>query len=600
MKNRISVIALGILIFSLFSSFTYADVSKSSINTTSTSTTSKVATTTATTTPSLIARDLFFGSRGDDVKVLQAFLAKDPTIYPLGLVTGYFGPVTRVAVKKYQIVNKIVATGTESTTGFGRVGPTTRTLLNKNISSNFNLFTKANGITVNNSTTTATATATTTTTASTTSAVAGGGGGGGGGLSQILSQGNSTNQIISISQSITPPDPTYPMPPHGQEVIYSVSTNSAEAVKFTTVDINPLVVYPGDTQTLKVVISSVNPVSSVTATTQIDHSTLVLNLTNDGTGTNTWTTSWVVNDTHVNLYKTLFTATDNVGNTGSTNMAWSDPCTGFTDGADSTLGANCTLSVVDGVDGGNLNIPSGKTITLNAGANLVFNSGKTITITKGGSITKASGATIQKGYLYYVDADNDGYTPSKTTKYYNSSATASGYVRASIGGPRPIDPLDNNASITQTVTCYVDADGDGWTVGSPGSVNSANASCPAGYSATSLGADCNDANAALTNNCYSYAYAQGYYYAYTQGYYQAYYYAYTQGYYQAYYYAYAYAQGYYYAYAQGYYYTQGYYYSYGEGTYQTCASITCAFDPTCPGTNTCENGQCSVGSPCPF
>ena len=42
------------------------------------------------------------GSRGDDVKRLQEFLKKSPDIYPEGLITGYFGPLTEAAVKRFQ------------------------------------------------------------------------------------------------------------------------------------------------------------------------------------------------------------------------------------------------------------------------------------------------------------------------------------------------------------------------------------------------------------------------------------------------------------------------------------------------------------------
>lgn len=42
------------------------------------------------------------GLTGDDIKTLQAVLAVDPTIYPEGLITGYFGRLTAQAVKRFQ------------------------------------------------------------------------------------------------------------------------------------------------------------------------------------------------------------------------------------------------------------------------------------------------------------------------------------------------------------------------------------------------------------------------------------------------------------------------------------------------------------------
>lgn len=47
-------------------------------------------------------RSLSLGISGDDVRRLQQFLTKDRTIYPEGVISGYFGPLTERAVKKWQ------------------------------------------------------------------------------------------------------------------------------------------------------------------------------------------------------------------------------------------------------------------------------------------------------------------------------------------------------------------------------------------------------------------------------------------------------------------------------------------------------------------
>ncbi len=73
----------------------------------------------------VVSDNLQFGSSGEDVLRLQAFLSKDKSIYPEGTVTGYFGPMTEDAVQRWQAMHNIVATGTPSTTGFGSVGPQT-------------------------------------------------------------------------------------------------------------------------------------------------------------------------------------------------------------------------------------------------------------------------------------------------------------------------------------------------------------------------------------------------------------------------------------------------------------------------------------------
>ena len=56
-------------------------------------------------------RSLSLGMRGNDVRSLQEFLARDPQIYPERSVTGFFGPRTREAVKKWQQKNGLEAVG---------------------------------------------------------------------------------------------------------------------------------------------------------------------------------------------------------------------------------------------------------------------------------------------------------------------------------------------------------------------------------------------------------------------------------------------------------------------------------------------------------
>jgi hypothetical protein len=65
---------------------------------------------------------IHIGDRGDRVKVLQTLLASDPTIYPEGLVTGYYGPLTASAVSRYQQAHDLEQVG--------NVGPKTLVLIN--------------------------------------------------------------------------------------------------------------------------------------------------------------------------------------------------------------------------------------------------------------------------------------------------------------------------------------------------------------------------------------------------------------------------------------------------------------------------------------
>lgn len=77
-----------------------------------------------------ITRQLQLGMSNSEVTELQVFLAKDNSVYPSGLVTGYFGQLTKAAVERFQTKNGIVNSGTPATTGYGRVGPATMASIN--------------------------------------------------------------------------------------------------------------------------------------------------------------------------------------------------------------------------------------------------------------------------------------------------------------------------------------------------------------------------------------------------------------------------------------------------------------------------------------
>jgi peptidoglycan hydrolase-like protein with peptidoglycan-binding domain len=70
-----------------------------------------------------IESQLDLGESNADVTSLQEFLASDSSLYPQGLVTGYFGSLTKAAVSRFQ-----------ARYGFaqvGRVGPLTRDKINE-------------------------------------------------------------------------------------------------------------------------------------------------------------------------------------------------------------------------------------------------------------------------------------------------------------------------------------------------------------------------------------------------------------------------------------------------------------------------------------
>ena len=84
---------------------------------------------TPSSTPSSVHRPLYRGTKGDDVKTLQTLLIQKGHLPPTN-DTGFFGPLTRAAVQKYQCSEGIVCSGTESSTGYGVAGPKTLARLN--------------------------------------------------------------------------------------------------------------------------------------------------------------------------------------------------------------------------------------------------------------------------------------------------------------------------------------------------------------------------------------------------------------------------------------------------------------------------------------
>ncbi len=71
-------------------------------------------------------KSLSLGSKGDDVSALQEFL-RNNGYYPESLVTGYLGPATVKAIKRFQEQNNIAKSGQA---GYGNFGPATRGKVN--------------------------------------------------------------------------------------------------------------------------------------------------------------------------------------------------------------------------------------------------------------------------------------------------------------------------------------------------------------------------------------------------------------------------------------------------------------------------------------
>ena len=75
---------------------------------------------------SIFSQDLYYGMNASEVKCLQQFLVNlGENIYPEKLITGYFGPLTQAAVKRYQALKGIITTG--------YFGPLTRAKINSEL-----------------------------------------------------------------------------------------------------------------------------------------------------------------------------------------------------------------------------------------------------------------------------------------------------------------------------------------------------------------------------------------------------------------------------------------------------------------------------------
>jgi len=77
-----------------------------------------------------LARDLDLGMTGDDVRALQEVYKYEGFFPANHSGSDYFGNITQSATRQYQAKYGIASSGTPSTTGYGRVGPSTRRHIN--------------------------------------------------------------------------------------------------------------------------------------------------------------------------------------------------------------------------------------------------------------------------------------------------------------------------------------------------------------------------------------------------------------------------------------------------------------------------------------
>jgi hypothetical protein len=113
--------------------------------------------------------------------------------------------------------------------------------------------------------------------------------------------------------------------------------------------------------------------------------------------------------------------------------------------------------------------------------------------------------TIFFGSALWIDEDGDGYSIGSASNeggpafVCHGATIPPGYIALEnyIG----YDCDDTNATTYRTDYLDLDADADGYSGGVSSSLVCYGATAPAGYVLVSLGVDCDDTNAALTNNC---------------------------------------------------------------------------------------------------
>jgi len=107
-------------------------------------------------------------------------------------------------------------------------------------------------------------------------------------------------------------------------------------------------------------------------------------------------------------------------------------CANVPAGGDYSVDTSCAFGgTIDGVDGGHLIIPAGKTLTIGAGQTIVWGPGKQLVISGQmamGVSLGSPGAKLQQTRLWMHDEDNDGYASKVAAKASRSgSSPGAGY-----------------------------------------------------------------------------------------------------------------------------------------------------------------------------
>ena len=241
--------------------------------------------------------------------------------------------------------------------------------------------------------------------------------------------------------------------------VYSIA-QTTHSPNFTQAVIDPEDVRLGQTQTMTVTINDEKaPITEVIAEIETDKG-IIKNALNRISGTDqngVWQGSWVVKDTHDTTYVTTFKAVNKIGEKGEARLSWTDPgCSTDTNkGTSFTTTVNCTITGVDGADGGTFTLAAGDTVTISAGATLV--AGIFTIPTSGGTLISNSTGIVDvdtTNIICMTDADTDNYS-SATTQFLSTTTCAAGKRRRNLmTSVVTLDCYDANPATTNAELAY--------------------------------------------------------------------------------------------------------------------------------------------------
>jgi len=318
---------------------------------------------------------------------------------------------------------------------------------------------------------------------------------------------------------------------HPDRVVVKIMSNIKDGPKFTQAIIDPKDVLPDQIQYLEASVEDKVGIKSVTTRTELDNGVieeLTLELIDGDQYKGRWANTWLVHNTHNATYRTTFIATNTKGQKETITLGWTDPpedcdppLTGdwvITD-TNFNSSATCNQGYLIGSDDGNVTIADNTQVTLD-NTTLVWTPGKSISSGENISISLINNAKMQKGYIFYLDNDQDGVADGGqeegSIRKLVTPANKSGTTLVDVGGQqiettedddgnkytrqkdlgvlsRPTfsdcDPADS--SKWKYLTGYPDNDGDGFGATTAQQVCT-DGTLPAGYE--TAGNDCHDGN----------------------------------------------------------------------------------------------------------